>query len=423
MIVVGARCAGSPLATLLARDGMRVCLLDRASFPSDTPSTHGIQPSGVTVLEDIGLRAPIEKAAAQIDAATLALADAEINVEDMRERFGAPMLNIRRITLDALLLEAAAAAGTEIRTNTAVTGLVQEHGRVVGVKTRNSELRAPVVVGADGARSTVARLVGAREYKQTPAGRVFMWAYFAGSDAPDDRAWLGRKGDHAFLGSPTDDSLFMAAVAPPAAQWPKLRADRETAHAEALRGWPELDAALAGAERVGPVQVMANWHGFFRESAGPGWVLVGDAGHFKDPTPGQGISDALRQVVQLSSAIKAALDAGDERALRTWWSWRDRDAWEMYWFARDMGSPEPSPLLVREIERRMATDPKLAAGLMQVLNHDIAPSRVFTPRLALTAMGGAWREHRGDRAHLVKDLGALMAEKVRHASPPRIRTA
>src|SRR6185503_3235687 len=143
--------------------------------------------------------------------------------------------------------------GAEVRTGTPVTGLLEERGRVAGVTTTNGDLRAPLVVGADGARSTIARLVGAAEYHRTPPGRAFMWAYFEGADAPHDLVWLGRIGDPAFLASPTDNGLFMAAAAPSIDRWDELRGDREAGYAAALAHWPELQEALAGARRVGPV--------------------------------------------------------------------------------------------------------------------------------------------------------------------------
>ena len=186
-----------------------------------------------------------------------------------------------------------------------MTGLVEDDGRVVGVETTSGELRAPLVVGADGARSTVARLVGASEYHRTPPGGIFLWGYLEGVPAENDGVWLGKVGEYGFLASPTDAGLFMAAVVLPIDRREELRRDRATAYAGAFAHWPELEASLAGARRVGPIRMMSRWHGFFRESAGPGWVLVGDAGHFKDPTPGQGISDALRQAVELAPRDRA----------------------------------------------------------------------------------------------------------------------
>jgi 2-polyprenyl-6-methoxyphenol hydroxylase-like FAD-dependent oxidoreductase len=421
VIVVGARCAGSPLATLLCRAGLKVCLVDRAEFPSDTPSTHGIQPCGVRILDRLGVLDEILERTEPVENGLLVFDDVRIEVPRFDRDLGAPMLNVRRVTLDAILLEAAAAAGVEVRTGTTVKDLIESDGRVVGVETTAGALRAPLVVGADGARSTVARLVGAAEYDETPAQRIFMWGYFEGVEA-GRKVWLGRIADQAFLASPTDADLFLAAIVPPIDRWDELRRDRDRHYAEGLSRWPELAAHLDGARRVGPVRMMSRWHGFFRESAGPGWALVGDAGHFKDPTPGQGISDALRQAVELAGAIETALGGAEDadRVLRAWWSWRDRDAWEMYWFAGDMASGR-TPLLSRAIEERMAGDPRLVKGLMRVLNHELPPSRLFTARVVAPVIAKAFAAGRGRRGALLRELRDLAVDEVRHRSPPRIK--
>ena len=420
MVVVGARCAGSPLATMLARAGLSVCLVDRATFPSDTPSTHGIQPCGVKVLERLGVLDRISQVTVPMEDAILAFDDLRVEVSRFDRKVGAPMLSVRRVTLDAILLEAAAGAGAEVRTGTAVKGVLESTGRVVGVETSAGDLHAPLVVGADGARSAIARLVGAAEYATTPSRRVFTWAYFKDAELTR-KLWLGRVGEHAFLASPTDDELFLAAVVLPSDGLSELRADREGRHAAGLAHWPELCDHVGGARRVGPVRMMSRWHGFFRESAGPGWALVGDAGHFKDPTPGQGISDALRQSVELAGAIERALDGSSDtdRVLRDWWSWRDSDAWEMYWFARDMAS-ESTPLLTRAMEERMARDPRLVEGLLRVLNHELPPSKLFTARVVAPVVARALAEGRGRRRELLRELRDVAIEEVRHRSPPRI---
>jgi 2-polyprenyl-6-methoxyphenol hydroxylase-like FAD-dependent oxidoreductase len=415
VIIVGARCAGSPLATLLARAGMRVCIVDRAEFPSDTPSTHAVQPSGVKILEDLGVLEPLLKVAPPIERATVLMDDARIELSGVSELVGAPMVSARRITLDPILLDAAAAAGADVRTGTAVSGLVEDRGRIVGVETTSGELRAPLVVGADGARSSVARLVGASEYHRTPAGRVFVWGYFERVPAGNDGLWLGKIGDDGFLACPTDNGLFMAAVVLSIERREEVRRQREVAYLEGLTRWPELHDSLAGARRVGPVWMMSRWHGFFRESAGPGWVLVGDAGHFKDPTPGQGISDALRQAVELAAAIERGLGGAVsvDLALDEWWSWRDRDAWEMYWFAHDMGAPGPTPLVVRELQRRIAADPQLTEALLRVLNHEVPPSEAFSPALALAAMSKALLASRGQRRVVLREARTIVANQLR----------
>jgi 2-polyprenyl-6-methoxyphenol hydroxylase-like FAD-dependent oxidoreductase len=420
VIVVGARCAGSPLALLLRRAGLDVCLVDRADFPSDTPSTHGIQPCGVQVLERLGVREAVEATTEPVENALLAFGDRRVEITEFDLKVGAPMLNVRRVTLDAILLEAAAAAGVEVRTRTSVTGLIASDGRVTGVETTAGTLRAPLVVGADGARSTVARLAGAAEYMQTPARRIFTWGYYEGVPG-EGTVWLGRVGEHAYLASPTDAGLFLAAVVPPIERWEELRADRERHYDEGLAAWPELREHLGGARRVGPVRMMSRWHGFFRESAGPGWALVGDAGHFKDPTPGQGIADALRQVVELAAAIEKGLGGGDpDRALRDWWSWRDRDAWEMYWFAQEMALPDRAPLLTGLVEKRMEADPRLVEGMLHVLNHEMTPSELIGPRLAASALAEGLVRERGRRRAILREARTLMGEQIRRRKPPAL---
>src|SRR5438270_11834848 len=145
-----------------------------------------MQPSGVRILDRLGDGEAVRRTTTPVDRAVLVFDEHRLELDDVTRRLGAPMLNVRRITLDAILLEAAAQAGADIRTHTTVTDLIHEGGRVAGVVTTKGALRAPLVVGADGARSTIARLVGAREYHRTAAGRVFMWAYFEGADALGD---------------------------------------------------------------------------------------------------------------------------------------------------------------------------------------------------------------------------------------------
>lgn len=420
VIIVGARCAGSPLAVFLARSGVRVCVVDQARFPSDTPSTHGIQPAGVRILEELGVLESLLNTAARIESATIALGASRIEVDRVSALLGAPMLNVRRLSLDPLLLEAAARAGAEVRTRTPVTGLVEEGGRVAGVSTKTGVLRARLVVGADGVRSSVAGLVGAAQYSQTRPGRLFVWGYFDGAAAPADRVWLGKIGDHGFLGSPTDSGLFMAAVAPSMCHSREVLVDPPASHAAGLAQWPELADGLAGARRVGPLRVMPRWHGYFRQSAGPGWALLGDAGHFKDPTAGQGISDALRQAVTLAPTIANNLTGPDQldQALRDWWAWRDRDARQMYWFAHDLGAPGPTPPLRQHIQDRVAADPRLVTALLRVLNHDLPPSKLFTPTLALRATATALAADPHHRGALLREAALLARQQLGRIRPP-----
>jgi 2-polyprenyl-6-methoxyphenol hydroxylase-like FAD-dependent oxidoreductase len=415
VIVVGARCAGAPLATMLSRAGLRVCVVDKDRFPSDTLSTHAIQPAGVQVLERIGILDRLLKIAPPMVRGRMVFDEDVAVIDDVIAITGAPALSVRRVTLDEILVSAAAEAGAQVRTQTAVTGLAMERGRVAGVTTAVGKLRAPLVVGADGTRSTVAKLVGAKEYHPTPNGRVFMWAYYE-CDPTNGEIWIGKIGDHAYLVTPTDNGLCLVAACPSIDRRNEVRADREAVYEAGVRGWPELHAGVAGAMREGRIHTMANMRGFFRRSAGPGWVLVGDAGHFKDPTPGQGIADALRQSEKLAAAIERALGGGSgtpDQILSEWWRWRDEDAWEMYWFAHEMGAAGPTPPLLRQAQRRIAADRRLMTATLRIFNHDLRPSQVFTPLFSLTTIGQALRRGRGQRRAILREAATVAVNQRR----------
>ncbi len=350
---------------------------------------------------------------------TLVAEDARIDahLDDQVEAFGAPGLCVRRVTLDHLLVEAAASSGADVRTATAATSLLQENGRVTGVETEHGPVRARLVVGADGRRSRVAELVGAAEYHVAPPGRLFAWAYFEGVSNPEARLRLGRLGDLAFLASPTDAGLYMAGACPPIRVKAAFLADRERSFMPGLGVWPELSDLLAGATRVGPIRVMGNWHGYFRKAAGPGWALVGDAGHFKDPTPAQGIADALRQAQRIADVIEAGLGGGVDIdvELERWWQWRDRDAYEMHWFATDLGTPGRSGRLHVQIIRDVARDREATEKLLRVLNHEIRPSELFTPRRVGRSLVRAARGHPGQIPALTREVATGVHNEISRA--------
>jgi menaquinone-9 beta-reductase len=416
--IVGARCAGSPLATMLARRGLRVCLLDKSRFPSETLSTHVIQPCGVAILERLGvLDAAWAAGAMPLTRFTLVSGRARISAAIDPSAFGAPALCLRRIALDHLLVEAAAAAGAEVRTETPVGGLLWEGNRVVGVETAAGPIRARLVVGADGRGSTVAKSVGAAEYYVAPPARMFAWAYFEGATETEGHLRLGSVGDLNYVAGPTDGGLYMAAVCPPLARKDAFLADRERGFMAGIAAWAELAGLLDGATRTGPIRVMANWRGYFREAAGPGWALLGDAGTFKDPSPAQGIADALRQAEHLAAAVEAGLGgaASIDEELRRWWHWRDEDGYEMHWFATDMGRAGPSPPLASQFTRDIAGDDVATEGLLRVLNHDIPPSRLFTPRRLGRAAVRAVRANPGQTRAIAREAAMELQNEIRRS--------
>jgi hypothetical protein len=163
---------------------------------------------------------------------------------------------------------------------------------------------------------------------------------------------------------------------------------------------------------------MTKWHGYFRQSAGSGWVLIGDAGHFKDFTPAQGIADALRQVERLVEMLpddladRSSVDAATKR----WWRWRDRDARPMYWFATDMGVAGPSTPLVTEVLRDVAMDSEATLTLLRILNHEVKPGRLLTPRRVAAAAARALRDHPGRRWATIEEIATTAREEACRAS-------
>jgi flavin-dependent dehydrogenase len=419
VVVVGGRCAGAPLATMLAQRGMRVCLLDKARFPSETLSTHVVQPCGVGVLDRIGLLDGILAAGAvPLTRFTFVNDGARMEAEIDDGLFGHPSISMRRVTLDRLLVDGAAAAGVEVRTRVRVTGLLHEDGRVAGVIAGDDRISARLVVGADGRGSTVAELAGARKYRLAPPGRVFAWAYFEGVE-PDGHLRLGSRGDLTYVAGPTDGGLYLAAACPPMEDRASFLGEREGNYMAALAAWPELAGILSGARRSGPIRVMANWHGYFRQSVGPGWVLLGDAGTFKDPSPAQGMADALRQGERLAEVIAAGFDDGDlDAGLRRWGRWRDRDGREMHWFAADMGAAPKARPLADQILGDIAASGEDTQKFLRMLNHEISPSRLFTLRRIARAAGRVARRKPRQVPGMLKE-GVREVQKEIHRAAQR----
>jgi 2-polyprenyl-6-methoxyphenol hydroxylase-like FAD-dependent oxidoreductase len=408
---------------MLARRGFSVCLVDRARFPSETPSTHIIQPCGVQILDRLGVLDAISgTGAVKLERATLVIDDA-VRIEGTLDRMGFthPALCVRRVTLDALLLEAAGAAGADVRTGVRVTGLTTQNGRVTGVEPAAGEpIRARLVVGADGRRSTVASLAGAREYHVTSPGRMFAWGYFEGAADREGHLRLGRRGKLGFLAGPTDGDLYMAVIGIGMADQVEFHADRDAHFASGIRAWPELAEVIADGRRVGPIRVVTNWHGYFRQSAGPGWVLVGDAGHFKDPSPGQGISDAFRQADRLARAIEDGLgNTSPDAAMQRWWNWRDDDAYEMYWYAKDIGAPGVASPFITQMMRGIAGDPDAIQQFFRVLDHEVSPSQLFTTSRAVRAAARALRDKPSRIGATLKEIVTAARDDTRRARQRR----
>jgi 2-polyprenyl-6-methoxyphenol hydroxylase-like FAD-dependent oxidoreductase len=421
VVIVGARCAGASLACHLARAGLDVVVVDRADFPSDTPSTHFFQAEGLLALQRLGVMDRLLATGAPLIEHFLGSVDAaEFGGRwPLRDGDVAGAMCVRRPLLDSMLVDAAREAGADVRLRTVVRGVVRDGDRVVGVEVDGEgegEIRARLVVGADGRTSTVARSVGARRYHATTSPRAFSWGYFD-VDAIESppRAHFHRQGDDFVVASPCDGGELMVVAAVSKQRYEdEFDRDAEAMHAAVVAAVPAIASITAGARPTDKIHTVTRYDGFLRESAGPGWVLVGDAGHFKDPTPGQGISDALRQVEQLSPEIVAGVRQGDlDARMQAWWRWRDDDAFEKHWFASDLGRAGPVLTVEREILSRLVSTPRGQDMFIEILNHRVKPSRALTPTRLVAATARLLARRGTDRRQVLRDARTLVAQEGR----------
>ncbi|WP_328902112.1 NAD(P)/FAD-dependent oxidoreductase [Streptomyces sp. NBC_00441] len=385
VIVVGARCAGSTTALLYARAGLRVLLLDRARFPSDTLSTLYIQQPGVArlarwgVLDDLTATGcpTLDRVVYQLD---------DIRVEGC----AAPVEGItgaiapRRHTLDRILAEHAVAAGAELRTGCQVTGLIEEDGRVVGVTCkeggRSVTERAPLVVGADGMRSTVARFVRAAEYHEAPRLTCAYYTFWAGLQT-DFELYEGKSGWVSAV--PTNDGAVLVSAYFPQDRFEEVRADALASYTEGVRiNAPQIYEQVKDAERLERLRGTGEQRNYFRRAAGPGWVLVGDAGHHKDSLTARGIGDAFLQS-ELLVELTAGVLHDPERlasALAVYGTRRDEQLMEAYQGALMVASAEGKDKR-RALLSALRTSPDLTQRYFDTVAGLRPVADLYTPEL------------------------------------------
>jgi flavin-dependent dehydrogenase len=326
-VIVGARCAGAATAMLLARHGLRVLAIDRGPYGADTLSTHALMRRGVLQLQRWGVLDDIKAAgAAPICQTTFYYGD-EVLTMPVKARDGVDALYAPgRAMLDRLLVDHAAKSGARVVHETQLSRLRRaQNGRVTGVVIKDRTgiehaIEAGVVIGADGLRSTVARLVATQPYMRGRNASAVVYGQWEGVPLEGYR-WYYRP-DASVGAIPTSHHETCIFVAVPSTRFlSAFRGDIASGHRRLLdEVAPDLAARVAVARRVGNLHGFAGHTGFLRQSWGPGWALVGDAGYFKDPLTAHGITDALRDAELLADALVQ----GSTRALAQYQHTRDR---------------------------------------------------------------------------------------------------
>lgn len=284
-------------------------LVDRAPIPSDTLSGLYIHQPGVERLARWGLLDRIRASGCP------PLRTVSYHVADVRVSGPAPTLPgvdgayaPRRYVLDTILAEAAAAGGADLRDRTSVTGLTtDDDGRVTGVRLRangGTEVteKARLVIGADGMRSTVARLVDAPRYAHHPNLTCVYYTFWAGVTGADFQIYERPGGWVAGLRS--HDDLMLVAAYLPQDQFDRVRRDAPAAYrATVATTAPALWQQLTDATPAERLYGTGDQRNFFRQAYGPGWALVGDAGHHKDSINAHGITDSFVQAELLAGEL------------------------------------------------------------------------------------------------------------------------
>lgn len=337
VVVVGGRVAGASTALLLARAGVRVVLIDRDRYGSDTVSTHGLMRAGVLQLMRWEVLPDVTAAGTPpIRQVVFHYADGEQVSVAIKPSAGVDALYApRRYLLDRLLVDAATAAGVEVLHETSATDLLRSPtGRVAGVRIRSrggrsADLNAPLTIGADGIRSTVARQVAAPLTQTGVNASAFLYRYF---DQLPTAGYEWAYGNHSAAGLiPTNDATCVFVGTTPARLRSIRRAGAQQAFSELLASAaPAFVERLAAATPTSPMRGWGGTPGYLRQSWGPGWALVGDAGYFKDPITTHGMTDALRDAELCAEAALASHSGCEESsAFAAYQRTRDRLSHDM----------------------------------------------------------------------------------------------
>lgn len=386
VIVVGAGPAGSATAGLLARAGARVALLDKSAFPRDKACGEYTSPQTGTVIARIGADAFVERARPRrLTAMRVYAPNGAFACMDYAAQGAGAVLATPRLRLDAALVEYAVAGGAALRERARVIGLIREDGAARGVRLRQGagaeeELRAPLIIGADGVHSVVARDMGLARAARWPRS-LGMVAHYEGIRGCD--AWGEMHvGPPGYCGlAPLADGLVNVGIVVPLPGPDAPRMAAEDRFVAALRGFQTLTATVAGARRVSAVRGVAPLAVIARRPYGPGCLLVGDAAGFFDPFTGEGVYKALRGAELAAPVALAALERGDHggAALRPYARARRAEFAAKDMVCRLVQVLAQNPAAMNYVTPRLARRPR-QLGVMSGVIGDYADARgALTP--------------------------------------------
>jgi 2-polyprenyl-6-methoxyphenol hydroxylase-like FAD-dependent oxidoreductase len=297
---------------LLARKGHKVLLVDRATFPSDIPHGHFIYKGGPRRLKAWGLLDNIlVSGCPPISKMILDMGDFPLAGEDLVVDGVAMGCGPRRKVLDKILVDAAVEAGAELREQFSVEAFTNDGDRLTGIRGRDTRggTRAiehgRIIIGADGRNSRLAQTVQAPVYEAVSTLLCYYFSYWGG--VPCDALEVYVRNHRVILVFPTHDEMTAIFIGWPVEEFHLVRSDIEDNFMKGLALVPNLVERVRAGRREERFYGSADLPNFFRKPFGPGWALVGDAGHHKDPYLALGIADALRDAELLADAVHDGL--------------------------------------------------------------------------------------------------------------------
>ncbi len=392
VVVVGARIAGSSTAMLLARAGLKVAVVERMARGTDTVSTHALMRAGVLQLSRWGLLPALRATGTPPVHRTLFhYPGSSVRVTIRRSPGVDALYAPRRTVIDPLLLDAAAEAGAHVVEQTDVLAVLRDGDRAAGVRLRGPDgaerdLRARMVIGADGVRSGLAAEVGAPVERAAQHAGAVLYTYRADLPTEGYEWTYGRAAAAGMI--PSNDGLTCVFVS---ASPQDVRAARRAGVHEALRALfrraaPDHTARLDESTPASGVHGWAGVPGFVRRSWGPGWALVGDAGYFRDPITTHGMTDALRDAELLSDAVVATLSGATSEEVSLAGYQRQRDALSRRLFevtdrvASFQWTPDEIPALLRRVSSAMTDEVEFLESRQAQASSDDAIPSTLAPR-------------------------------------------